>query len=56
MIVSGISTVFCVCLKRRSYESIWDSGEVMRLFLIIYQVSSDPFPANIKSCQLPKNC
>ncbi len=30
MIFSGISTIFCACLKRRRYESIWDSGEVMR--------------------------
>ena len=37
--------------KARSKEEI-----CYLLFLIIYQVSSDPFPANIKSCQLPKNC
>src|SRR2546425_2438 len=30
MIGSGISTIFCACLKKRCYESIWDSGEDMR--------------------------
>ena len=30
MILDEIPAVFCARLKRLGYESIWDSGEVMR--------------------------